>query len=66
MILSQKSRDQFYSWYVKSNIPEVVVQKGWLSPFCYALFGLSRVNDDIIEAPIWVLEPAGNFIWITI
>ena len=28
--------------------------------FYYAVFGLSRVNDDIIEAPIWVLESAGN------
>ena len=30
--------------------------------FCYAVFGLSRVKDDIVEAPGWVLEPAGNFI----
>ena len=27
-----------------------------------AVFGLSRVNDDIKEAPKWVLESAGNFI----
>ena len=25
-----------------------------------AVFGLSRVNDDIIEAQKWVLESAGN------
>ena len=29
---------------------------------CYAVFGLSWVNDDIIKAQIWVLESAGNFI----
>ena len=32
----------------------------------YAIFGLSRVNDDIIEAPKLVLESAGTFIYITI
>ena len=32
----------------------------------YAVFDLSRVNDYIIEAPRRVLEPAGNFIQITI
>ena len=34
--------------------------------FCYAVFGISRVNDDIIEAPIWKLESAGNFMYIKI
>ena len=33
-------------------------QKRWLSLF-YAVFGLSRVNDDIIKALRWVLESAG-------
>ena len=33
---------------------------------CYAVFGLSGVNDDIIEAPRRVLESAGDFIYITI
>ena len=41
---------------------EVVVKKNWLSPFVYVVFGLSRVIDDIIEAPIWILETVGNFI----
>ena len=62
MILRQKARDQFYSWYVNSNMTEFVVQKKLALTFCYAVFGLSRVNDDIIEAPRWVLEPAGGFI----
>ena len=31
-----------------------------------AIFGLSGVNDDIIEAPKWVLELLGNVISITI
>ena len=31
-----------------------------------AVFDLSRVNDDIIEAQKWEHESAGNFIYITI
>ena len=33
MILRQKARNQFYSWYWNSNMTEVVAQKSWLSPF---------------------------------
>ena len=33
MILRQKSRDKFYSWYWNSNMTEVVAQKSWLSHF---------------------------------
>ena len=31
-----------------------------------AVFNLSRLNDEIIEASKWVLESAGNFIYIAI
>ena len=50
MILRKKAHNQFYSWNVNSNMTEVVVQKKMSLTFCYALFGLSRVTDDIIEA----------------
>ena len=33
MILRQKARDKFYSWYWNSNMTEVVEQKNWLSNF---------------------------------
>ena len=33
MILRQKSRNQFYSWYWNPNMNAVVAQKNWLSPF---------------------------------
>ena len=66
MILRRESRNQFYFWNINSNMTEVVVQKRWISHFCYAVFGLFRVNNEIIEAPMWIPEPAGNFILITI
>ena len=33
MILRQKSRNQFYSWYWNSNMTAVVAQKSWISLF---------------------------------
>ena len=33
MILRQKDRNKFYSWYWKSNMTAVVAQKSWLSLF---------------------------------
>ena len=45
---------------------EVVAPKKLAITFCYVVFGLYRVNDNITEAPKLVLESAGNFIQITI
>ena len=62
MILRQKARNQFLFLVLKLKHDCSYRAKKLALTFCYAVFGLSKVNDDIIEAQIRVLESAGNYI----